>query len=493
LYPTLDRYLAILPLATLMAFVPTVRGQDDVTTRNGASAYGGAFITGPASNPLSFLNGDAYRTFASQSPYLIPDTAPAVLLNDQLPGWLWFGVEERFRFEAYHNGSFKLHNDDSYFLNRFRFQMNLQPTRWFKVVAQVQDARALLETPPLAAPNQVTWDLKLAYAQFGDPAKSWISVRVGRQLINYNNTIIADSEWRNYGRSYDAVVTNLHYDRYRLGIFAASVVVPGIAGLSHHQEGNNIYGLYGAIERLLPSSRLEPFVLWRVQPSVAVEDDGNIKTGRQDEQAYGFRFKGVVVGSLDYSYEAILERGTDGPNAIRAWAQTFGSAYRFNSLYLKPRIFGQYDYASGDKNPNDGVHGAFDTMYPTAHDRFGITDQFGWQNIVAARGGITLEPRRRWTVTAQYLDFWLASATDSLYNISGSSIVRDATGRSGTHVGEEFDSYTWFELNRHLNFGVGLGHLMPGTFLARNTKGPTYTYPYFALNFKDNGTRMADR
>jgi hypothetical protein len=87
----------------------------------------------------------------------------------------------------------------------------------------------------------------------------------------------------------------------------------------------------------------------------------------------------------------------------------------------------------------------------------------------------------------QYLDFWLASATDSLFNISGGSIVRDVTGRSGTHIGEEVDSYTWFELNRHLNFGVGVGHLMPGSFLARTTKGPTYTYPFFAVNFKDNG------
>ena len=38
------------------------------------------------------------------------------------------------------------------------------------------------------------------------PEKHWISLRVGRQLINYNNTIIANSEWRNQGRSYDAVV-----------------------------------------------------------------------------------------------------------------------------------------------------------------------------------------------------------------------------------------------------------------------------------------------
>jgi len=60
--------LFVLLISIIRAVASPILGQDDVTTRNGASAYGGAFITGPASNPLSFLNGDAYRTFASQSP-----------------------------------------------------------------------------------------------------------------------------------------------------------------------------------------------------------------------------------------------------------------------------------------------------------------------------------------------------------------------------------------------------------------------------------------
>jgi hypothetical protein len=472
----------------LAAVVLPAYAQDDVTTRNAASAYGGAYITGPASNPLSFLNGDAYRTYSSSSAYLIPDFNPASLLDKQLPGWIGFGLEERFRFEGYHDSGFKLDNDDSYMLNRFRFQMNLQFTKWFKVVSQTQDARPFLQKPPYGPPNEVRWDLKLAYAEFGNPETSWISVRVGRQLLNYNNTIMANSEWRNQGRSYDAVATNLHYQGYRLGIFAASAVVPLISGISHHQEGNNIYGLYGAISRLLPKSSLEPFVLWRVAPSVAIETTAKLKTGKQDEKAYGMRFKGLAATSLDYSYEAILERGTDGPNPIRACGQTFGAGYRLDKVLWHPRAFAQYDRASGDKNPTDGTHNTFDTMYPTAHDRFGISDQFGWENIVADRAGITAEPHRRWTVTAQYLDFRLASATDALYNTSGGSIVRDTTGKSGTHIGEEFDVYTWFELNRHLNLGMGIGHLMPGTFLANTTKGPNYTYPYFAVNFKDAGT-----
>jgi hypothetical protein len=461
--------------------------QDDVTTQSASSAYGGGYITGPASNPLSFLNGPAYRTTASTSPYDLPDFAPASLLDRQLPSWIWFGSEERFRYEGYHNSGFKPKSNDSYILLRSRLQLNIQPSTWFKVVAQLQDARPFMQKPPWGPPNLNAWDLKLAYAEFGDPEKHWISVRVGRQLINYNNTIIANSEWRNQGRSYDAAVANLHYSRYRLGLFAGSVVVPLAEGISHHLEGSNIYGAYGGIDNLLPNSVLEPFLLWRVQPSVAIETTAKVKTGKQSEWAPGFRFKGTALKNFEYSTEFVFERGSDGPNNIDAWATTYGLAYRFDSPWGKPRVFYQFDYASGDKNPSDGVHGTFDTMYPTAHDRFGITDQFGWQNIVAERAGITIEPRRRWSVTAQWLDFWLAQSKDSLYNSSGSSIVRDTAGTDGTHVGQEGDIYTWYELNRHVNVGVGVGHIWGGEFLQKATKDPNYNYPYFAINFKDAG------
>jgi hypothetical protein len=469
---------ALLPAALL--------AQDDITTQNGSSGYNGAFITGPASNPLSFLNGPAYRTFGQNTPYDLPDFAPASLLDRQLPNWISFGWEERSRYEGYHNSGFKLNNNDSYLLLRSRLMLTIKPTAWFKVVTQVQDARPFMQKPPWGPPNLNAWDLKLAYAEFGDPEKDWISVRVGRQLINYNNTILANSEWRNQARSYDAAVANLHYGRYRLGLFAASVVSPLAEGISHHVEGNNIYGAYGAIDHPLPNSVFEPFVLWRVQPSVAIETKAKVKTGKQDEWAFGWRFKGVALKNLDYSAEWIAERGNDGPNNIQAWASTDGVGYRFDRLWWKPRVFWQYDFASGDKNPNDGGHGTFDTMYPTAHDRFGLTDQFGWQNIESERVGLTIEPRHRWTITGQYLDLWLASATDALYNTSGAAIVRDTKGNSGTHVGEEFDAYTWYELNRHVNVGVGFGHLEGGEFLARTTKAPNYNSPYFSINFKDN-------
>ena len=247
-----------------------------------------------------------------------------------------------------------------------------------------------------------------------------------------------------------------------------------------------MYGAYGHVDNIFRDAVLEPFFLWRVQPSVAIETPGP-KTGKQNEKAYGLRLKGKIRNQFDYSVEGIAERGSDGRDRIRAWGTTFGAAYRFDRVAWHPRVFTQYDFASGDDHSTDGIHGTFDTIYPTAHDRFGITDQFGWQNISATRGGVTVEPHHRWTVTAQYLNLSLASAVDGAYNTSGALIIRDATGRSGTHIGEECDFYSWYELNGHVNVGAGLGHLMPGSFLARVTSGPSYNYSYFAINFKDNG------
>src|SRR5579863_3798477 len=132
--------------------------QDDVTIQHAASSYAGGYITGPASNPLSFLNGPAYRTSASTAPYDLPDIAPASMLNQILPKWISFGWEERFRYEGYHNSGFKPDNNDSYMLNRLRLQMNLRFTNWFKVVLQTQDARPFLQKAPYGPPNEVRWD-----------------------------------------------------------------------------------------------------------------------------------------------------------------------------------------------------------------------------------------------------------------------------------------------------------------------------------------------
>jgi hypothetical protein len=92
LYAVLSASLRRLPLsisAVLFLFALAVglplAAQDDITTQNATSGFNGVFITGPASNPLSFLNGPAGRTTANPAPYDFHDFAPATYLDAKLP------------------------------------------------------------------------------------------------------------------------------------------------------------------------------------------------------------------------------------------------------------------------------------------------------------------------------------------------------------------------------------------------------------------------
>src|ERR1700741_878455 len=68
-------------------------------------------IGGPASSPLGWVG-----------PYAHPDLRPTGILNDQLPKWIQFGLDERFRLEG----------SDPYMMNRFGFGAIVKPSSWFK-------------------------------------------------------------------------------------------------------------------------------------------------------------------------------------------------------------------------------------------------------------------------------------------------------------------------------------------------------------------------
>jgi hypothetical protein len=100
-------HLAAAILIFVVLFAPRLRAQDDLTTQNASSALNGGWITGPASNPLSLLNGPVNRTYGSRQPYDFPDVHPATDLDTHLPKWLRFEATERLRFEGYENSGFK--------------------------------------------------------------------------------------------------------------------------------------------------------------------------------------------------------------------------------------------------------------------------------------------------------------------------------------------------------------------------------------------------
>jgi len=87
------------------------------------------------------------------------------------------------------------------------------------------------------------------------------------------------------------------------------------------------------------------------QPVEVVEPAVAKTTGKENEKAGGVRFKAQSHTALDYGGEVILEDGKVGVQTIRAWAAQAGTAYQFLNVAAKPRVFTQYDYATGNSNP----------------------------------------------------------------------------------------------------------------------------------------------
>jgi hypothetical protein len=109
----------------------------------------------------------------------------------------------------------------------------------------------------------------MAYAEFGDTGAGRYGLRVGRQELGYGELrLLGASNWANAATVFDAVrATWRPNKKYRMDAFAASVVHPLRGEFNRHTPGNNLHGLYGGLEDVVPKATVEPYFFWRISPN----------------------------------------------------------------------------------------------------------------------------------------------------------------------------------------------------------------------------------
>ena len=185
-----------------------------------------------------------------------------------------------------------------------------------------------------------------------------------------------------------------HFDGLRLTFRHRAIRVDAFSGTSDKissdgfdtlTPGQHFHGLYGSIGNVIPNATVEPYVLWRLEHNVRGEI---VKSGNMDIKTAGLRWTGKLPLRFDYGMETAFQRGVIADEPESAWATHWVIGYTLPDAWRRPRLFVELNRASGDQNPNDGRHGTFDALFPSAHDKFGLADQFGWTNIVHARSGV---------------------------------------------------------------------------------------------------------
>ena len=93
---------------------------------------------------------------------------------------------------------------------------------------------------------------------------------------------------------------------------------------------------------------------------------------------------------------------------LSAFALAVSGGYTFKDMAWKPRFGLEYDFASGDDNPNDSNSQSFQNLYPSNHDKYGLMDEFGWRNIHDLRAQVSFKPCKKLELESHFHTFWLA-------------------------------------------------------------------------------------
>jgi hypothetical protein len=389
------------------------------------------------------------------------------------------GVEHRGRLEGFTGVGFADKREDLYWLNRFRVTARFEMNPWLSAAVQAQDARVEGRNGAITgAPFRDQFDLRLAHVDIGNVEKSRFAVRGGRQeLVFGDQRLVGHVSWLNTARSFDAVRGVFRHKKLRVDAFAASVVTIQMNDANRSGFGNYFYGVDAPLAILPNGGVLEPYEFVRTTKDLRTETGA---PGDLTSSTSGVRVAGKISPRTDYNVEAAVQLGSLGTDSISAWAAhaLVGRAIPIGSKTY--RVFGEYNYASGDKAAGDGVRGTFDQLYPTPHDKYGLADQIGWKNIHHFRTGLEVRPHATLSLAGGYHSFWVARTTDALYTAGSAVLARlpAEAAHLSRHVGQELDVQATFTPSPRIQLHGGYAHIFTGAFLKASTPGRSYSAPY---------------
>ncbi len=353
--------------------------------------------------------------------------------------------------------------------------LGIKPTSWLKFFAEAQDARgAGYNTVP--APNTIynPTDLRQGYVAVNFKAGAEVTLRAGRQELAFGGErLIGPADW-GMSRTFDALDLSLKRGPAGVDFFAGSSVLIDPTRFDRHKPGEHFYGAYGSIASVVPGMTVEPYLLFK--QTLLIKSEAGV-LGDALVVSPGIRIAGKAPGRLDYTVEAILQRGSYSSDKVVAAGQSYAAGWTIVGTALKPRVSVEYNNASGDPTQKDGTRGTFDQFYPSNHGYYGMIDQFGWKNLKNWRTGFDCLPVKKLKLRMDFNQFYLATVQDSLYNSSGSSLVLNRKATSN-HVGAEVNTVALYQWTRIWKFGAGYGRLWAEGYLKQSKDDVGYKYPY---------------
>jgi len=400
--------------------------------------------------------------------------------------WLSIGGQARERVEYFRQflfGNSQPEQSDGYLLSRYRLSADLHITRYFRMFAEGRSAFALDRD---LAGGRTTgfvdeFDLMNGFADImiplGDQAS--LTLRGGRQeLIFGSQRLVGPGDFTQVPRSFDGGLAIAQIAGWAIMPFWTQSVVIDKYRFNESTSDLEFYGVFitGPLHPLPVSLDL----YWLDANNKIAAFNGT--PGREHRHTLGGRVWGKAGATgLDFEVEGAAQFGTVGRGDIAASMATAVVGYTLPVTRLSPRVYVEFDYASGDDRPGGDV-GTFNQLYPNAHSYLGYIDYIGRQNIISGSGGVSIAPMQGLTLTLQQYFFWRASDRDALYNKSG-AVLRPGTTTTARYVGAETDVLATYNFTRHIQLYGGYSHFFTGEFISKTGKDRDSDFYYAAIQY----------
>lgn len=470
-------------------------------------------FTGIHAEEVKKYSRPPFSVFSSQMPDALLGSdkyqKPVWNLHDtlKLPDWLSLSLEQRTRYETM-DSTFRANSKGG------DQQIALQTDLWleahlgsFRFGTEFLDARALATDS-----GSVTNGLNNTHANIADFLQGYAAwsgqnlfysgigaeVIAGRQTLNFGSRrLVARNAFRNTINTFTGGRIRLtDYSHWQLNAFVTMPVIRYPTAASDIRNDVTQFDKEDT-HTLFSGGFVELYNLgWNTNSEVYLyhlaESDGPRNATRNRRYfTPGVRFYiQPAKAKFDFQAEVMGQLGTvekSTTNHINlnhaAWSQHLDIGYTFDSPW-SPRVALEYDYASGDKNPNDSTDQRFDPLFGARRFEFGPTGIYGAfsrSNIHTPGIRINAAPRTDVQIALAHRAFWLASANDCWggSTCSGSSLILSAkAGGSGDYVGQQLELSARWDINSSLNLETGWTHLFKGQFAKQANDGLDVDYVY---------------
>ena len=401
------------------------------------------------------------------------------------PFHLDLGANLRLRYE-YQAGfdvrRYEPGTTDHFLLTRIMLDINLRFDPARRVFVQFRDAHALgtrLERKDFSKSNPMEdlWDIRQAYFEWKKIGGSHLDLKVGRQQISYGDQrIFGPGLWGNTGRyAWDAALLRIDTSRAWVDAWVARPIENRPELWPNREfKAPTAFVVYGGFKKL--PFRLDIFYAGKYGgKDRTIGESGN---GDLRSHSIGFQLQKQVRQWLDFTGSLIGQTGRYGKDTICAFGANSSVGLTL-PLKWRPRLAGQYTWGSGDRNPADGIHGAFDGVFGGADINFyGDLNLFFWANLRDYEWDLHLNPGRTTKFALEHHYFTLDQARDAWYTTGLAALRRDATGLSGKALGHEINVRFSWQPAKGPEIMIGWGHFFPGDFV-RTTGAARSASGYF--------------